>query len=406
MIAPLPRHVALALATVALAAVTLHPRALTAQEAVNVQITPIQMSAGRAQPITSPVPITRISVVNPDVADVVIISEREFVINARATGETDIILWPEGRHPVQYRIQVANSPDRSQVLLSVKVAEIRRDLLRELGLSGLFRDNNTRVGTGIFNSDNVFDELGNIILPGEAGFGTFLSDFGTTDFLAFIDAEATRGNARMLAEPNLLTANRDSANFLVGGEFPIPVVQGGGADGESGRVSIEFREFGIQLGFTPEILDDSLVKLRVRPEVSSLDYANAVILAGFRIPALRMRRVESTVDVRAGQSVILSGLFSNEREQVKTGIPFLQDIPILGMLFSSSRWQNNETELVVIVTPHIVDPLNLPRHRTPAILPDTLLPAREVLEPVLRPGGGPVRPAAPSPQSTPPQSQR
>src|SRR5690606_41370050 len=161
----------------------------------------------------------------------------------------------------------------------------------------------------------------------------------------------------------------------------------------STRVAIEFREFGVRLGFAPQILNDSLIKLRVRPEVSSLDYANAVILSGFRIPALRTRRVESTVDVRAGQSVVLSGLFNDEREQVKTGIPFLQDIPILGLLFSSTRWQNNETELVVIVTPHIIDPLAMPRHRAPAILPDTALPARESLDPVLR-RGVPARPPA------------
>ena len=396
------RNVAFTLAVFALVVVSLRPDRLKAQETVDVPIVPIQMSSGRALPVSSRVPITHVSVVNPDVADVVVLSQHEFVINALGTGETDIILWPEGLRPVQYRVLVADRPNRSQVLLNVKVAEVRRDLLQEVGISGLFRDNDTRAGTGIFRSDNVFDQAGNIVLPSETGFGTFLSSFGTTDFLAFLEAEATRGNARILAEPNLLTANRDSANFLVGGEFPIPVVQGGGSEGD-GRVSIEYREFGVMLGFAPEILDDSLVKLRVRPEVSSLDYANAVLLSGFRIPALRTRRVESTVDVRAGQSVILSGLFNNEREQVRTGIPFLSDIPILGMLFSSSRWQNNETELVVIVTPHIIDPHRVPAHRAPALLPDTKLPAGEVLEPLLRPSGGPVPNGAGAQQGTPPE---
>lgn len=396
------RNVAFTLAVIALVVVSLRPDRLKAQETVDVPIVPIQMSSGRALPVSSRVPITHVSVVNPDVADVVVLSQHEFVINALATGETDIILWPEGLRPVQYRVLVADRPNRSQVLLNVKVAEVRRDLLQEVGVSGLFRDNDTRAGTGIFRSDNVFDQAGNIVLPSETGFGTFLSSFGTTDFLAFLEAEATRGNARILAEPNLLTANRDSANFLVGGEFPIPVVQGGGSEGD-GRVSIEYREFGVMLGFAPEILDDSLVKLRVRPEVSSLDYANAVLLSGFRIPALRTRRVESTVDVRAGQSVILSGLFNNEREQVRTGIPFLSDIPVLGVLFSSSRWQNNETELVVIVTPHIIDPHRVPAHRAPALLPDTKLPAGEVLEPLLRPSGGPVPNGAGAQQGTPPE---
>lgn len=372
---------------------------LHAQQPAQATINQVPLSVGRALPISSSQPITRVSVVNPEIADVALLSDRELVINAHSIGETDIVFWPEGGAPVQYRVQVTDRPDRSQVLLNVKVAEVRRDLLREIGFSGLFRDNNTRVGTGNFNTDNVFDEFGNIVLPPETGFGTFLSDFGTTDFLALIEAEATRGNARILAQPNLLAANRDSANFLVGGEFPVPVVQGGGSEDGGIRVTIQFREFGVRLGFAPHILNDSLIKLRVRPEVSSLDYANAVILSGFRIPALRTRRVESTVDVRAGQSVVLSGLFNDEREQVKTGIPFLQDIPILGLLFSSTRWQNNETELVVIVTPQIIDPLAMPAHRAPATVPDTALPAREVLEPVLRPAPT-ARPG------TPPSQQR
>jgi Flp pilus assembly secretin CpaC len=373
--------------------------ALHAQQPAQATINQVPLSVGRALPISSTQPITRVSVVNPEIADVALLSDRELVINAHSIGETDIIFWPEGGAPVQYRVQVTDRPDRSQVLLNVKVAEVRRDLLREIGFSGVFRDNNTRVGTGSFNTDNVFDEFGNIVLPPETGFGTFLSDFGTTDFLALIEAEATRGNARILAQPNLLAANRDSANFLVGGEFPVPVVQGGGSEDGGIRVTIQFREFGVRLGFAPHILNDSLIKLRVRPEVSSLDYANAVILSGFRIPALRTRRVESTVDVRAGQSVVLSGLFNDEREQVKTGIPFLQDIPILGLLFSSSRWQSNETELVVIVTPQIIDPLAMPAHRAPATVPDTAMPARDVLEPVLRPAPT-ARPG------TPPSQQR
>lgn len=221
---------------------------LHAQQPAQATINQVPLSVGRALPISSSQPITRVSVVNPEIADVALLSDRELVINAHSIGETDIVFWPEGGAPVQYRVQVTDRPDRSQVLLNVKVAEVRRDLLREIGFSGLFRDNNTRVGTGNFNTDNVFDEFGNIVLPPETGFGTFLSDFGTTDFLALIEAEATRGNARILAQPNLLAANRDSANFLVGGEFPVPVVQGGGSEDGGIRVTIQFREFGVRLG--------------------------------------------------------------------------------------------------------------------------------------------------------------
>jgi pilus assembly protein CpaC len=175
-----------------------------------------------------------------------------------------------------------------------------------------------------------------------------------------------------------MSANRQEANFLAGGEIPIPIATPG--PGGQSYVSITYREFGIRLRYTPEILSDSLITLAVKPEVSTLDYTNAIVISGFRIPALQTRRVETTVDVRPNQSLIISGLMSENREKARTGIPFLMDIPILGNLFSSTRWQNNETELLVVVTPHIIDPTR-PRPRDVLrVLPDTTLPAREVLE--------------------------
>jgi type II secretory pathway component GspD/PulD (secretin) len=128
------------------------------------------------------------------------------------------------------------------------------------------------------------------------------------------------------------------------------VFQPGQGQGGS-QVTIQYREFGVRLGFRGEIISDSLIKLQLTPEVSSLDYANAVTLQGFRIPAFRTRRINTTLDVRKDQSLVVSGLFTGEEESIKTGIPLLKDIPILGTLFSSSRFQRNETELLVIVTP-------------------------------------------------------
>jgi pilus assembly protein CpaC len=220
-----------------------------------------------------------------------------------------------------------------------------------------------------------------------------LTDFGTRDLLALIEAEQTRGRARVLAEPTLMAADRDSASFLSGGEIPIPIATPG--PGGLVQIAIVFREFGVRLNFVPEILSDSLIKLRVRPEVSSLDFANALLLSGFRVPALRTRRVESTVDVRRDRSLVISGLFNDEREQVRSGIPLLMDIPILGNLFSSTRWQRNETELVIVVTPMVVDPLRPRAQDTIRLKPDTALPAREVIQPRL------VPPAAPAPSAPP-----
>jgi len=348
-------------------------------------VIPVDLPVGRSFPIQTASPVSKASVANPDVADVVVIGERDIVINALKPGETDVILWEMDAPRRHYRISVHSAADRKQIVIAVRFAEVRRDLLRTIGLSGLYRDANVRAGTGLFATDAPIDRsTGDVTLPSSSGYGTVLSDFGTTKFLALLDAEEQKGDARILAQPNLMAANNEEASFLAGGELPIPVAQAAGTGGTP-LVTILWREFGIRLTFTGEIISDSLVKLKIRPEVSSLDYGNAITLEGFQIPALRTRRVESTVDVRRDQSLILSGLLDDERQKVRTGVPFLSSIPILGTLFSSTRWQNSETELVIVVTPVVIDPLSPRPQDVLHFAPDTALPAAKVLEPHLVP---------------------
>ena len=341
-------------------------------------ITPLDLPVGRSFPIRADTTVTRVSIVNPGVADVVVVSDREVVINSIASGETDAIIWLANGNRTHYRISVHAPADRKQISISVHFAEVRRDALREIGVSGLWRDQRTRMGTGIFRSDEVFDDSGKIRLPANVGFSTFLSDLGTNSLLAFLDAQEQKGNARFLAEPTLMAGNKDSATFLAGGELPIPIVQGAGAGGGS-NVTLQYREFGVRLKFIGEIISDSLIKLQVTPEVSSLDFANAITLQGFRVPAFRTRRVVSTLDVRRNQSLIISGMFAGEDENVRTGLPILMNIPIIGQLFSSTRFQRNESELLVVVTPEVIDPMN-PRPRDTLRLPaDTTRPATDAL---------------------------
>lgn len=344
----------------------------------------IGLSVGRSLPITTTKPVLKVAVANPDIATVVVVTEHDVLISGKALGETDVVLWVTDRPRMHYRVSVRTPDDRRLVLLSVRLAEVRRDVLRQVGLSGLHtsKAGNTRVGTGAFKTADGRDAQGSPQLPGETRFLSILSDFGTKQFLALLEAEEQNGRARLLAEPNLLAADRDSASFLAGGELPVPVVQGGGlaaAAGVQAPVTIQYREFGVRLRFAPNIVSDSVITLYVRPEVSSLDYSNAITLSGFRIPALRSRRVESSVDIRRDQSVILSGLFNEERERVRTGVPLLMNLPILGALFSSSRWQSSETELLVIVTPTIVDPAHLGDELTLPLLRDQRTPAIELL---------------------------
>jgi pilus assembly protein CpaC len=376
-------------AVAALAVLAVAPIALAAQG----EIRRVSLAAGRSLPIQTSTAVSRVTIANPEVADVVVIGERDVVINAKATGETDVLLFGANFRQ-QLRITVQPAADRPQIVLAVKVAEVRRDFLRQFGVSGVYRGADTRVGTSTFRSDAPFNqETGQIELPAESRFLSVLTSFGTNDLLALLEAEEQRGRARLLAEPNLMAANRDTASFLVGGEIPIPISQPGAAGGQP-VVTIAYREFGIRLNFRPEILGDSLVNLQVRPEVSSLDFANALLLSGFRVPALRTRRINTTVDVPRDRSLVISGLFNEEREQVRTGIPFLMNIPILGNLFSSTRWQNSENELVIIVTPTVIDnPLRPRASDLPPVRTDTTLPAREALEKRL-----PGAPAAAAPR--------
>jgi pilus assembly protein CpaC len=164
-------------------------------------------------------------------------------------------------------------------------------------------------------------------------------------------------------------------------------VQGAAGVGGFQSVTIIFREFGVRLRFIAEILNEELIRLNVEPEVSTLDFSNAVVLSGFRIPALRTRRMESTLDVRRNQSLVISGMFNNEQERVRTGVPLLKDLPIIGLLFSSTSFQRNETELLVVVRPVVVDPMR-PRHQDVVpTAPDTTLPARDGLrrQPPIKP---------------------
>ncbi|HZJ00299.1 MAG TPA: pilus assembly protein N-terminal domain-containing protein [Gemmatimonadaceae bacterium] len=338
----------------------------------------IDLPVGRSYPLTTPVGITKVSIANPDVADVVVVGTRELVINSKAQGETDAIFWLANATRLHYRISVHSPSDRSQIALYIKIAEVRKDFSRQYGLSGLYRNRGTRIGTGTFNTDNAFDQQGNITLPQQAGFLTVLTDFGTKNLLGLLDAEEATGKAKTLAEPNILAGNKDTATFLAGGEIPIPIIQPG--EGAVTRVTIQYKEFGVRLRFVGEILSDSLIKINVTPEVSSLDFVNGVDISGFRIPAFRTRRVSTTVDVRRDQSMIISGLFNNEQEKVKTGLPWIKDLPVIGELFSSTRWINNESELLVVVTPVIVDPLDPRPQDVLKLLPDTALPARDAIK--------------------------
>ena len=377
---------------------------------------PINVLVGQSRVINFDRPIGRFSISNPEIAEAVMVSPNQVLVNGKAFGQVNFIAWekadqkfivfdvfvranlslidsqiralfprddirlsqangsvvlsgtvsqPQAAAQADAVVQAAGfktvnmlqSPvtDAVQVQLSVRVAEVNRQKMKEWGSS-----------YASVNSTSVFAQGGGPATLGNTTGGNIISDFAGNavnlflfnsglNTAAFIRGMKTSGALRALAEPNLIAMNGQQASFLAGGEFPVPVVQAG-QGGNS--VSIMFKEYGVRLNFKPTIIDEDHIRLELEPEVSTLDVANGVRFGGFVIPALRTRRARTGVELRDGQSFALAGLLDNNETRSISKIPGLGDIPILGNLFKSASFQKQESELMFIITAEIVKPIN------------------------------------------------
>jgi pilus assembly protein CpaC len=254
------------------------------------------------------------------------------------------------------------SPAPEQILLHVEFAEVSKSIMKEMG-GDLLR---------ITNPENL-DEVGesestHMIETLSEGFVTLLVQGDNARLETVVRLLKNTGEYRSLAEPNLVTREGEEASFLAGGEFPYPTIQGGGGNNQA--VTIQFREFGIRLSFTPTITNSGNIRLQVAPEVSSLDFANGLTYEGFNIPTLLVRRLDTDVELRPGQTLAIGGLLDNSLLEEVDKIPFLGDIPILGFFFRSTSARQDRTELLVMVTPHILDSDNLPAPPLPTGAPE------------------------------------
>jgi pilus assembly protein CpaC len=380
-----------------LAAVTVR---LEAQRVVTQAERVVSVSKGASALMVNPVPIARFSVGDPSVAEVTVVSPTEVIINGKDLGTTTLFVWDNSGQVRVYSVEVtADAPGLERFLRSlmpdedIQVAASRNAVT----LSGTVKDPNSvsravqiAQASGATVIDNLvappavqvlvkvrFAEINRTALrdwatrlrtlnPHElsdqgnwSGFTDpsaavetigFLLDSGNEEIEALVQAAVSKGDLRTLAEPNLLTLPGKEAYFLAGGEFPYPTIQGTG----SNAVSIVFKEFGIRLRFTPQIARNGAIRLKVMPEVSTLDFANGLVVSGFEIPSLRTRRTETEVELREGQHLAIAGLLDNESTRNLTKIPILGDIPILGELFRSRALRQRRTELVVLVTPALV----------------------------------------------------
>ena len=254
-----------------------------------------------------------------------------------------------------------------QVMLRVKIAEVNRSVLKEVGLNLLARSKNFDVlqGEGIY-----LPPVGEPPVEGGDQSGALIRGLvGTTiglrksilglDLISRLQLAETDGLVTTLAEPTLTALSGETASFLAGGEFPVPISQ------SLGSVTIEYKQYGVGLAFTPFVLADGRISMRVRPEVSELSAEGSIRLNGFNVPALTTRRAETTVELGSGQSFMIAGLLKNTNTNNIDKAPFLGDIPILGALFRSTSYRRSETELVIIVTPYLVRPVS-GRLATPA----------------------------------------
>jgi len=393
----------------------------------SIEVQKIRLTSGKSIVLRSDSPIKRISIANPDIADFILLTPQEIYITGKSAGTTNLTLWQDNRVTAIYDLvvnydisafkqqlhevlpgeeelkvmatndsitltgKVSNAANLSQVLalarayapegniqnlvevggvhqvmLEVRVAEMTRQVTKRLGI-------NFAVTNGDQFFANTLGGLSQIVKPGDAALGAgalgfafspavnalFRFNSGSTTWTGFIDALKEDGLIKILAEPTLITMSGQSANFLAGGEFPVPVPQG------LGTVGIEYKPFGVGLVFTPTVLSEKKIGIQVSPEVSEIDFSTAIQVGGFVVPGLRTRRMSTTIELADGQSFAIGGLLRESVRTISSRYPLLGDLPILGVLFQSKSFQKEESELVIIVTPHLVKPLDLAKQPLP-----------------------------------------
>jgi pilus assembly protein CpaC len=377
----------------------------------------LTVTVGKSLIIDSPLNIQRVSVANGDLVEAVAVNPKEVLLNGKGPGETSLIVWQQNGNRLVYDLTVRMSPLKleavreqiarefpdsdidvtfdndtafvrgavkdviaaervvamvatlgktvnllrvdvppveTQILLKVRFANVDRGVSTDLGvdLASTALNQSTSITTGQFPGLAV-DQTGTFSLSDALNIFLFRKDLNLG---AAIKALEGRNLLETLAEPNVLAINGKPASFVSGGEFPFPMVQGGAS---VGAVTIAFREYGIRINFLPVITPRGTIRLQVAPEVSGLDYAHAVTFEGYTIPALTTRKVQTEVELESGQSFVIAGLLDKEMTETLNRIPGLANIPLLGKLFQSRARSKDNSELLVIVTPEVVRPIQV-----------------------------------------------
>lgn len=314
---------------------------------------PVRLGTGEQKVLAFPDTLKKVATSNPEVVAVSVSSEREILLTAKAEGAAILSVWLRGKsEPLQAPVVVASTlgkklPFGTQVQTDIRIVEVNRTELNQLGAYYARLFDNGRLAASFVAPDSVVPGFG--LAGGITANGFNFFRFGANS-LSVINALESSGFAYTIAEPSLVALSGQSATFLSGGEFPIPVK----SDDEG--IQVEFKEFGVSLSLTPTVVDGDQIILRVAPEVSELDFTAGVSTGGITIPGLRVRRTETTVAMGSGETFIVSGLVSRNTLNNSDRIPGLGSLPFIGALFRSDRISREDKELIMVVTPRLVTP--------------------------------------------------
>jgi pilus assembly protein CpaC len=322
----------------------------------------LRVPLGRAEVVTSNDDVRTVAIAEPKIADAAVGSARTVVVNGKSVGVTTLVVYSEGARYKVYDVEVYAPNGNRQVQLRVRVAEVTDNAIKELGFDWYGEGHSNRPWLDGFLTGGILTSKispytdsppGLTVGPQTDGFLGYLRNAGDLKLQVAWKALEERGDLRTLASPTLVTRSGMPAMFLSGGEIPVPIASG--SSGSTQTVTIEWKSFGVKLDFTPTVEEDNSITMKVVPELSQIDFSNTLSLAGFSVPSLITRKASTTVNLRSGEHLAIGGLKQTDKLKVVRRVPILGYIPLLGFFFTNTRTEKVEKDLLVVVSPELVE---------------------------------------------------
>jgi pilus assembly protein CpaC len=319
----------------------------------------IRIPVGRAEVVSSNDDVRTVAIAEPKIADAAVGSARTVVVNAKSPGITTLVVYSEAARFKVYDVEVYVPNGQKQVALHVRIAEVNNTAKRELGFDWLGQGTSTRpwldgvLQGGLYTTKVESPSIPLAIGPGTDGFLAYEKNSGTWMLQTQWRALEEKGDLRTLANTTLMARSGEKASFLSGGELAIPIASGSVAGNST--VTIEWKEFGVKLNFTPVVEEDNSITLHVAPEVSQIDFSSPLKLSGFTVPSLISRKASTTVNLNAGEHLVIGGLKQTDKVKVVKRVPVLGHIPLLGFFFTNTRIENVDHDMLVVVSPELVE---------------------------------------------------